>query len=691
MEHRSTQKFTSSFGCVVILPRTARILEQITIMPSNSGLTHRAYGCVQDHPLTMPDVSNSLTSSHTLPSSSTTPPGSSLTTDRSQITSSSLPSPGKDRRDPAPGATIAKLGDTFSERHLSEDISRYPSTITGQIGCATRDDRFADASGPYQMVPVNEYGVMIDLPEQFKMFAERSRDPTVSSFEAFVLAPSSSSFTIHEKNSTDKKEQSDKANLDVDGSVTEGKAKTPKSSPLKNQVKVSMESRRTINSAKASSDTIRSRATIIELSHSSTKTKQSWNLFSRIDSPNSARPKLSEESNRMDPPSSSKPSPGSAVTPKTQRQFRKISVQPVSPFQVPPFSQDTSSNKSLSRRSKTTQHGQTPPIDSRDISPPASDKTIRSFSALNRASIDTPAMMQRGHGWSVPLLRVDETPTKCKKVGANGQGKGKRDAIAASRQASHDMVGNPAHNSSGIKLVSVNPRVVSTTSISGIPRVETRYLSDSDLVTRLEANERDHPAVGNAQGEGEARAGYWDYSIVTGVEGSPSRDYAMLLRNASMLERFADLPSVTQKGKDHLVPTNLRPANEATGVGNATAAAPFGAPPSSSDKSLTCSSNYPDDTDDVSEQSASKYSGKRRGRHARRDRPVSMASLAAPLGENLGLTEQDEDVGEVEADCRDMGVALPMGPVVRLNTPCESSFGQVRLESPFAPVIFLTN
>ena len=698
MEHRSTQKFTSSARSIVILLPCcdhtlgpARILDQMAIMPLNSGLTHRAFDRVQDHPLAMPDVSSSLTSSHTLPSSSTTPPGSSITTDRSQITSSSLPPSGKGCRDPAPRAAIAALEDTFSERHLSENISRYPSSVTGQIGCATRDDRFADASGPYRLIPVDEFGVMNGLPEQFKMFADRSRDPTVSSFEAFVLAPSSSSLTIYDKYSAAKEQQSGEANLDADGSVTEGKVKTPESSPLKNQVKVSMESRRTITLAKTSSDTIRSRETTVELSHSSTKTKQSWNLFSRIDSPNSARPKLSEESNRTDPPSPSKPSLKSAVTPKTERQLRKLSVHPISPFQVPLLSQDTTSNKSPSRRSKITQHGQTPQNSSRDKSPPASDKTIRSFSALNRASIDTPAMTQHGHGWSVPLPRVDETPTKRKRAGANGQGTGQREAIAASLQVSHDMVGNPAHNRSGIKLVSVNPRAVSTTSISGIPRVDTRYLDESDIVTHLEANERDRPAAENVQGEGDARAGYWDYSIVTGVEGSPSRDYALLLRNASMLKRFADLPSVAREGKDYPVSTNLQPVNGAADMGNATAAASCRAPRSSSDKSLTCSSNYPDDTDDVSEQSASKFSGKRRGRHATRNRPVSMASLAAPLGENLVPTEQNGGSGEAMTNCRDIGVALPMGPKLRLNTPCESSFGQVRVKFGFAHVIFLAN
>lgn len=678
-------RFTIIQSFVVLSERKDLHLETTLIMPSTLAPTHRPFDRVQDHPLALHDDSNSLTSSHSLPSNPTDTHGSPRRPDHSQFISSSLPSPGKGHRKPVPRITSAELDDTLSQRHLSEDISRYPSTVTGHIGCATRDDRFADASGPYQMVPVDEYGVMIDLPKQLKMFSDRSRDPTVSSFEAFVLAPSTSSFTIFEKASVNKKGSREEVNGDGDGSLTEGKErKTPRSSPLKNQVKVSMESRRTITSTKASSDTIRSGATTIEVSHSSTKTKQSWNLFSRIENPNSARAEQSESSDQADPPTPSKPSPKSIITPKTQRHLRKLSVQPVSPFQIPPLSQNTESNKSPTRRSKAPHEGEkTPQITSRDMTPPASNKTIRSFSALHRASIDTPAMTQRGNGWSIPLLRVDDSPTKRKRVGTNARTLNDRYVAPSSHRITEDAI--PLHNSGRIKLVAGNARNVSTTSNHGIPRVETRYLDDNDLVVRLEANERDHPVAETTQSEGDAMVGYWDYSIVTGVEGSPSRDYSMLLRNTGMLKQFVDLPSRVQNGMGINTSTS-RTGKVAPDLIDEATTAPLPAPRSSSDKSLTCSSNYPDDTDDVSEHSPSNYDGKRRGRHTRRreNRPVSMASLATPLGEDAKAIEQARSVGQVVYDSRSVGVALPMGPDARINTPCESSFAQVRLGFPDA-------
>jgi hypothetical protein len=653
-------------------------------MPSTLGSPQRTFGDVQDHPLAQHDDSTS-TSSHTLPLSPADTHGSSPTPDYSHFISTSLPSPGKARRKPVPRITSAELDDTLSQRHLSEDISRYPSTVTGHIGHATRDDRFADASGPYTMVPVDEYGVMIDLPKRLKMFSEGSRDPTVSSFEAFVLAPSTSSFTIYDKSSVKKKEERKEANGHLDESSTEGKEpRSPKSSPLKNQVKVSMESRRTITSTKASSDTIRSSGATIEVSHSSTKTKQSWNLFSRIENPNSGRAEHSESSDQTDPPSPSKTSPRSVVTPKIQRHLRKLSVQPISPFQIPPLSQDMESKKSPSRRSKATQHGErSPQIDSRDMSPPASDKTIKSFSALHRGSIDTPGMAQRGNEWSIPLLRVDETPTKRKRGGPSGRSQTDRSLAPSSHQIQHDALAKPTSTSGStsgrIKLVAGTPRPLSITPYSGIPRIDSRYLDDNDLVVRLEANERDRPAEEKTHGEGDAKAGYWDYSIVTGIGGSPSRDYSTLLRNTSMLKQFADLASLAHGAKGmngSLAATS--PTKELPAVPAGRPAASMTAPRSSSDKSLTCSSNYPDDTDNVSEHSPSKYGGKRRGRHARRrgNRPVSMASLAAPLGEDLGTTTPGSEAQDV-SDSGLVEVALPKGPTPRLNTSCESSFAHV--------------
>ncbi|GHJ87593.1 hypothetical protein NliqN6_3995 [Naganishia liquefaciens] len=405
------------------------------------------------------------------------------------------------------------------------------------------------------MVPLDEYGVMVGVPKQFKMFAERSRDPTVSSFEAFVLAPSSSSFTIYDKNNGNKNDQ---PNGDLHESALEGKEREkPNSSPLKNQVKVSIESRRTITSAKASSDTIRSGATTIESSHSIPKSKQSWKLFSRFESPNSARTRRSEDSDRTNPPSPSKLSPKSAVTPRTQRKFRKLSVQPVSPLQIPPLSQEIQPKKSSSRRTKALRDGETSQTNRPDMSPPASDKTIRSFSALNRASIDTPVMTQRGYGWSIPLLTVHETPTKRKGGSENLCMTNGPDAAALS-------LADQANNNGRIRLVSGNPRTVPRTSINGIPRVETRYVEDGDLVLRLEANERDHLAAGDPHKEGDARQGYWDYSIVTGVGGSPSREYAMVLRNASILKSLADLPSLKEgKGNSDSIPAS---SNEEVGA-----------------------------------------------------------------------------------------------------------------------------
>lgn len=663
-------------------PAIADILEASTNMSSSMGTAQRTFGDVQDHPLALHDDSTS-TSSHTLPLSPADTHTLSPSSDHSHFISSSLPSPGKARRKPVPRITSAELDDTLSQRHLSEDISRYPSTVTGHIGCATRDDRFADASGPYQMVPVDEYGVMIDLPKQLKMFSEGSRDPTVSSFEAFVLAPSTSSFTIYDKTSVNRKDEREEANLRPDASSAEGKeSRSAKSSPLKNQVKVSMESRRTITSTKASSDTIRSGAATIEVSHSSTKSKQSWNLFSQIENPNAGRAEHSESSDQTDPPSPSKTSPRSAVTPRTQRHLRKLSVQPISPFQIPPLAQDMESQKSPSRRSKATQHvDRTPKMDSREMSPPASDKTIKSFSALHRASIDTPGVVHRGNEWAVPVVRVDETPTKRKRGGPNGRSQTDRNLASSSHQIQHDALAKPTSTSGQIKLVAGTPRPLSITAYNGILRVDSRYLDDNDLVVRLEANERDVPVRESAQGEGDAKAGYWDYSIVTGIGGSPSRDYSTLLRSTSMLKQFADLAGLANggKGMNASLP-GTSPTKELPAVPAGRPAATLTAPRSSSDKSLTCSSNYPDDTDDVSEHSPSKYGGKRRGRHARRrgNRPVSMASLAAPLGEDLGTTTPGSETQDV-SDSGHVGVALQVGPTQRVNTSCESSFAHVSL------------
>jgi hypothetical protein len=239
------------------------------------------------------------------------------------FSSSSLPSPGratldKGRRNPVPSMTAtADPEDTLSQRHLSEDISRYPSTISGHIGQATRDDRFAHATGPYHLVPVDEFGVKVDVPRQVKMMSNESRDPTCSSFEAFVLAPSTSSFTIYDTPKTT-------TNDDRQDAATghgEGKERAAaRPSPLQNQVKVSMESRRTVTCTKQSSDTVRSGHSIVDTSSITKSSKTSWSLFSRLNG-NSAytgSPSQREniqDSDADDTSSPTKPSPRSTISP----------------------------------------------------------------------------------------------------------------------------------------------------------------------------------------------------------------------------------------------------------------------------------------------------------------------------------------------------------------------------------------
>ncbi|KAJ9115185.1 hypothetical protein QFC20_001052 [Naganishia adeliensis] len=229
-------------------------------------------------------------------------------------------------------------------------------------------------------------------------------------------------------------------------------------------------------------------------------------------------------------------------------------------------------------------------------------------------------------------------------------------------------------------------------SRSGLPRVDTRYLDDDDLCLRLEAHERDH-RIGKEPGttDADVQSGYWDYSIVTGIGGSPSRDLLSLLRNASMMKEFSKITDVTRNQEQSMPPrTDAEPTVAPSSSARATHirnTSTLTAPRSSSDKSLTCSSNYPDDTD-ISENSHNKYSEKRRGRHARRRRPVSMASLAAPLGEEPvegvhqagGLEAEAEalrdDVTEVADECQPSHQVCARGDVLGSITPAESSFAQ---------------
>lgn len=613
-------------------------------------------------------------------------------------------SPDKERK-LVPRTTSRDLDDSFSQRHLSEDISRYPSTISGHIGQATRDDRFAHATGPYHLVPVDEFGVKVDVPQRSKMLSNESRDPTFSSFEAFVLAPSTSSFTIYDKaNSNTNEERHEEMTAHVEGK----ERKTPAGpSPLQNQVKLSMESRRTVTSNKQSSDTIRSGQSAVDTFHPGTKSsKQSWSLFSRItpSSPqtdSTAYPEIRHSSNAKDHSSPTKPSSNSAVTPKTQRQLRKLSVQPVSPFHIPLLSHDVSGRKDPSRRSRVA-------VDSRDrpqadvgeasMSSPASEKTIKSFSALYRASMDTPTVTEKSRAWAIPSA----TPTKRKNQPSRDVSRNDSGVIPSAatfpQLPSAAVLGVPSSQvNSRVTLVANNQPMALPTSTSGVPRVESTYLDDEDLCIRLESREgcqRVTKEIGTA--DADVKSGYWDYSIVTGIGGSPSRDYSLLLRNASMMRDFSDIagPAQNQVKDDIHASTKadkeppIAPPSLATINGSGSGS--LTAPRSSSDKSLTCSSNYPDDTDDISENSHSKYSEKRRGRHARRRRPVSMASLAAPLGEDpLDVVHQiagvetkaeaaSDDATEVADECQPPLQVDTAEPALGSITPGESSFAQVR-------------
>lgn len=623
------------------------------------------------------------------------------------FSSSSLPSPGrptpdKGHRKPVPSMTgNADLEESFSQRHLSEDISRYPSTISGHIGQATRDDRFAHATGPYRLVPVDEFGVKVEVPRQVKMMSNESRDQTCSSFEAFVLAPSTSSFTIYEKaRAVPPPNQHQK---DATGDAEGKERAVAKPSPLQNQIKVSMESRRTVTCTKQSSDTVRSGHSIVDASHSITKnSKTSWSLFSRLNTSSPPTRSSSQQENTQDfeaddTSSPTKASPRSSVSPSTRRKLRKLSVQPVSPLQVPRLSHDVSRRKGTAITADGTRNDQQMTLHETVVSSPASAKTIKSFSALHRPSVDTPIADQR----SRRRVSSDVTPTKPRRqpprteassIGANAD-----HSITTFPRVPNaaDLPDPPRRANSGIILVSNSQQSTLPTSRSGPPRVDTRYLDDDDLLTRTEAQEKDHGISRVSRPiDTDVQSGYWDYSIVSGIGGSPWRDYLSLLRNASMMKEFSKIADVA---RNQMNGAGALPQAKATAGSSSVMASHFRsnsiltAPRSSSDKSLTCSSNYPDDTDDISENSHSKYSEKRRGRHPRRRRPVSMASLAAPFGEDplegevhVGSVDQErvlrDDVTEVDEECQPP-LRVPSGDVLGTNIPADSSFARVRVES----------
>lgn len=675
----------------------------------------------QDRSLALPEKRD-LNSMMTRPQphrAATDYPGLSSPLASTNIIYSSLPSPRrptpeKGRRKPVPSMTGQDLDDSLSQRHLSEDISRYPSTISGHIGQATRDDRFAHATGPYHLVPVDEFGVRVNVPRQVKMMSNESRDPTCSSFEAFVLAPSTSSFTIYDKlkPTTDKVHQDESTEQVVE--EAEGKErKVPIGpSPLQNQVKVSMESRRTVTCTKQSSDTVRSGHGIVDTTQSITKSsKTSWSLFSRLNTSLHTEPSGQQDKDDSDPDDQSsptKPSPRSTVSPSTPRHLRKLSVQPVSPFQVPPLSHDVSRRKNAARIADASTDDQQMEVRATSISSPASAKTIKSFSALHRPSMDTPIAAQKYRG----RASSDVTPTKQKRqpprAEAASLGRNVDPSAGTFPQAPPVVLPDPPRRvNSGIKLVTNDHPSTLPASRSGLPRVDTRYLDDDDLCLRLEAHERDH-RIGKEPGttDADVQSGYWDYSIVTGIGGSPSRDYLSLLRNASMMKEFSKITDVTRNQEQSMPPrTNAEPTVAPSSSARATHirnTSTLTAPRSSSEKSLTCSSNYPDDTD-ISENSHNKYSEKRRGRHARRRRPVSMASLAAPLGEEpvegvhqAGDLEAEaealrDDVTEVADECQPSLQVCARGDVLGSITPAESSFAQVSVTSLIVVILLISS
>lgn len=668
---------------------------------------HQQPDARQDQSLALPEKqdSNSMIIRPQPRRSATDDPGLSSPLASSNLLYSSLPSPGrptpdKGRRKPVPSMT-GDLDDSLSQRHLSEDISRYPSTISGHIGQATRDDRFAHATGPYHLVPVDEFGVRVDVPRQVKMLSSESRDPTCSSFEAFVLAPSTSSFTIYDKlkptmDKADEDEAMEQAVRDPEGK----ERKVPMGpSPLQNQVKVSMESRRTVNCTKQSSDTVRSGHSIIDTSQSITKSsKTSWSLFSRLNTSPHTESTGHQDSYSSDAEmqsSPTKPYPQPNLSPSTRRQLRKLSVQPVSPFQVP-LSHDVSRRKDAARTAEPSTDDHQMNARETSISSPASAKTIKSFSALHRPSMDTPTATQKYRG----RVSSDVTPTKQKRQPPRTEGAshGRNvDPLAGTfpQPPSLAVLPDPPRRvNSGIKLVTNNHPAQMPTLRSGLPRVDTRYLDDDDLCIRLEAHERDQRAGKEpVTSDADVQSGYWDYSIVTGIGGSPSRDYLSLLRNASMMKEFSKITDVARNQEKNIPPrtdaeSTVAPSSSARATHTRNTSTLI-APRTSSDKSLTCSSNYPDDTDDISENSHNKYSEKRRGRHARRRRPVSMASLAAPLGEDpLESVHQAEgvevearalrdDVTEVADECQPSLQVCAGGDVLGSITPAESSFAQV--------------
>jgi hypothetical protein len=652
----------------------------------------------QNRPVKLEErVGSSITTRPQPPRPMTDNPGLSPPLASPNFSSSSLPSPGrptsdKGRRKPVPSMTAtADPEDTLSQRHLSEDISRYPSTISGHIGQATRDDRFAHATGPYHLVPVDEFGVKVDVPRQVKMMSNESRDPTCSSFEAFVLAPSTSSFTIYDK---PKATMNDDRQDDATGHGEGKERAVAKPSPLQNQVKVSMESRRTVTCTKQSSDTVRSGHSVVDTSSITKSSKTSWSLFSRLNghSPHAGSPTQREnmqDSDADDTSSPTKPSPRSTVSPN-RRHLRKLSVQPVSPFHVPPLSHDGSRRKDAAWATDGLTDGQQLDEHGAVISSPASAKTIKSFSALHRPSMDTPVANQKSRG----RASSDVTPTKQKRQPPRTEAPSIGSNATFPRMPKTAVLPDPPRRTnSGIKLVTNKQPSTMPTSRSGLPRVDTRYLDDDDLLVRMEAHERDGRSGREAgTADADVQSGYWDYSIVTGIGGSPSRDYLSLLRNASMMKEFS---KITDAARNQIKDTATRSTGEAAVAATSTTAnhlrsnSALTAPRSSSDKSLTCSSNYPDETDEISETSHGRYSEKRRGRHARRRRPVSMASLAAPLGQDpleselqVGGDDKEralrDDITEVADECLPPLQVTAAGDVLGSVSTAESSFARVR-------------
>lgn len=578
-------------------------------------------------------------------------------------------------------------------------MSRYPSTISGHIGQATRDNRFADATGPYHLVPMNKYAEKPEFDPSNFITAE-SRDPTFSSFEAFVLAPSTSSLAIYDKQSSSTIKENKEDVLGVPNShwLPEGRLnQTQKSSPLKNQVKSSMESQRTVKSEKQSFDTVRSGQSTAEMSEVGSKREEySWKLFTRIVGRGPVRPDIEDhmaKSKDSDSKSHSlpmKPSSPSATTPKAERQLRKLSVKPVSPFHISSQSLEISHRKSPNS-SRSDNNPQKLDTDDWNVSPLGSEKTIRSFAALHRPSTDASGMATNSRDRMIPLVKMD-TPTRCKK-------QSKLTIPPHDATFTLPLIPSPAalrvpshHRHSRIK--SVRTRPVSVSPNTGLLKVDdSRSLRDEDLTFRLGTREGGQIQEARKEGESEdmqVTSGYWDYSIVTGIEGSPSKDYALLLRNASLMVKSSNVSGGPLQ-QDGVVSST----NSGTMLDKAVHnffMATTGAPRSSSDRSLTSSSTYPDDTDNPSEHSHSKYSGRCKARHARRrgNRPLSMASLAAPLGENTDANDanRDEagcsaleaaqnDADELEGKNQTLTREDDKGYPIRVSTPGESSFGQV--------------